>query len=265
MPKKKKEESKQVPAEAPKLESTPIKFWKQDGKEGVDVVVAGEDGEQAYMETLKSVIGVKDRELSCHILSEGIAALKPTCPEHYAYNVALQTLNDLQPKDAIEARLAVQASVLFSHGMSNLTKAATTDVLCHADHYSNRAIKLLRLHNETIEALNRYRRGGEQKVTVTHAVITEKAIVNNFNGVGGVPTKNEGESPCSSQNAEQNQEPIAINHVANPQCPTEDVVFTEGNQPVHAQERGKSRLEKSIQSTGCIRSKRSKAEKKSES
>jgi len=99
--------------------------------------------------------------------------------------------------------------------------------MCHADHYGNKAIKLLRLHNETIEALNRYRRGGEQKVTVTHAVITDKAIVNNFNGVGGVSTKNEGASPCSPRNAEQKPELTTINHVASQPWQTEDVGFME--------------------------------------
>jgi hypothetical protein len=32
----------------------------------------------------------------------------------------------------------------------------------------NRATKLMRLHNETLEALNRHRRKGEQKVVVQH-------------------------------------------------------------------------------------------------
>jgi hypothetical protein len=225
MPKKKeKEEPKNVPMKAPETESTPLKFWKNEDDEHLSVAIApNKDGSSAdFMETLKSVTGVKDTELAAQILTDGIVSLKTTCSDKDAYNLVLQTLNDLQPKDAVEARFAVQASALFSHGMLNLRKAATSDMMCHADHYSNRAIKLLRLHNETIEALNRYRRGGEQKVTVTHAVITEKAIVNNFNGVGGVSTKNEGGSPCSSQNAAQKPEQMTISHADNQQWPTVD-------------------------------------------
>jgi hypothetical protein len=185
--KKKKEEPKNVPAKAPQLESTPLKFWKQEGEEQLSVIVTpDEDGKATdLMETFKSIIGVKDTELACQILNAGIVALKSIYSEKDSYNLLLQTMNDLQPKDAIEARFAVQASALFSHGMSDLRRAEAADLIQHADYHSNRAIKLLRLHNETIEALNRYRRGGEQKVTVTHALITEKAIVNNFNGVGG--------------------------------------------------------------------------------
>lgn len=224
MPKKKDESSKNVPAKAPELENTPLKFWKNEGDEHLSVALpTSKDGSSAdFIETLKSVIGVKDTELAAQILSDGVVALQITCGKDEAYNVALQSLHDLKPKDAIEARFALQASALFSHGMSNLSKSAKADMMCHADHYSNKAIKLLRLHNETIEALTRYRRGGEQKVTVTHAIITEKAIVNNFNGVGGVSTKNEGESPCSSQNAAQKPEQMTISHVDNQQWPTVD-------------------------------------------
>lgn len=187
MPKKKN--PKNVPMKAPETESTPVKFWKNEGDEHLNVAVAPNmEGSSAdYMETLKSVIGVKDTELAAQILTDGIVALKTTCGEKEAYNVVLQTLHDLQPKDAIEARLAVQASALFSHGMLNLTKAGTTDRMCHADHYSNRAIKLLRLHNETVECLSRYRRKGESKVVVQHVTVNDngKAIVAGvFDGVG---------------------------------------------------------------------------------
>ncbi len=54
----------------------------------------------------------------------------------------------------------------------------------------NRATKLMRLHNETVEALSKYRRKGEQKVTVIHKnqqvnVNGGQAIVNEFNPGSG--------------------------------------------------------------------------------
>ena len=228
---KKKEEK--MPVKPPETESTPIKFWKQDGDEKMNVSLA--HNAEEFVETLKSVIGVKDSELAWQILNSGVAALKPMCGEKDSFNVILQSMHDIQPKDVIEARLAVQASALFSHGMSNLRRAESADMMCHADHYGNKAIKLLRLHNETIETLNRYRRGGEQKVTVTHAVITEKAIVNNFNGMGGVSPKNEGESPCSQRDAEQKPELTNINHAANQPWQTEDVGSMEAKASVPKQ------------------------------
>jgi hypothetical protein len=50
----------------------------------------------------------------------------------------------------------------------NLSSAAHVESKEWKDLYLNRAIKLGRLYNETLEALNRYRRKGEQRVTVQH-------------------------------------------------------------------------------------------------
>ena len=122
----------------------------------------------------------------------------------------------------METRLVVQASALFSHGLVNLRRAETADMMCHGEYYTNKAIKLLRLHNETIDALGRYRRGGEQRVTVTHALITEKAIVNNFGAMGRASAKNDKDTPCSQRFAEQKPELTAISHAVSQPWPTED-------------------------------------------
>jgi hypothetical protein len=51
-------------------------------------------------------------------------------------------------------------------------------------------------HNETIEALSRYRRGGEQQVVVQH-IADKIAVVNNFDSTGGGGSQeNKGASPC---------------------------------------------------------------------
>ncbi|MGH2612023.1 MAG: hypothetical protein ACRDFB_03110 [Rhabdochlamydiaceae bacterium] len=69
----------------------------------------------------------------------------------------------------------------------------------------------------------RYRRGGEQKVTVTHAVVAGQAIVNNhFPGVGVLP-KNQGNTPCPQENAEQKQGRAKIDHVPNQPWSMDDV------------------------------------------
>ena len=44
-------------------------------------------------------------------------------------------------------------------------------MMCQNDHWLKHAIKLLRLHNETVEALSRYRRKGERRVVVQHVTI----------------------------------------------------------------------------------------------
>jgi len=224
---KKKKKQKSNP---PKLESTPIKFWQQEGERGMNAeikTVEGETKADAFFAQIKAVTGVKDSELAMNILDTAARTIDPFVRENEEYNIIAQSLHDIGPRDATEARLAVQATVLFTHGMKCLRRTETADMMCHSEFYANKAIKLLRLHNETIETLNRYRRGGEQKIVVQHNVVADKAIVN-F-GEGGGKTKNGGKNPCSEDYAAQKREPMAINHVDSPQCQMEGVDCMEEN------------------------------------
>ncbi len=230
--KQKKKSTKQPP----KLESAPIKFWHKDNQKQVKAEVrqVEEQGKgSAFFTHLKAIAGVKDSELAANIIDTASSAIEPIVHQDDRLNVVIQALHDFGPKDAIEARLVVQSTSLFTHGMKCLRRTETADMMCHGEYYANKAIKLLRLHNETIEALTRYRRGGEQKITVQHNVIADKAIVN-F-GAGGVNTKNEGENPCSGNYAELKQEPTVIDHVDSPRWPMEDVDSTGANAQVPRQ------------------------------
>lgn len=180
---------------------------------------------------LKSAVGGEDN-LAHHIIGKS-GSIAPLADCHEFLKLGLASLAEQKPKDATEARLCAQAATLFSLGISNLERAEKAGSTSHTDHYSNIAVKLLRLHNETIEALSRYRRGGEQKVTVVH-VAEKMAVVNNYGGGGN--TKNEGASPCS-KNAEQKQELQAISHVECPQWPTEGVDCTAGKAPALRQKK----------------------------
>ena len=83
------------------------------------------------------------------------------------------------------------------------------------------------LHNETVETLSRYRRGGVQTVNVQHAVVDNRAVVKNF-GVGGGIIEKKGDMPCT-ESAELKQEPKAIDRVVCPQWPMGAVGSTAEN------------------------------------
>jgi hypothetical protein len=224
----------------PTLESTPLKFWAGKAEHEVNVVVqpnSDQNKNDALFTTVKEIVGVKDTELAMNLLNTGAEAIKPLVNSNDRLNIVAQTLHDFKPQNAIEARLALQAHALFTHGMVNLQRSETTDMLCHNEHYTNKAIKLLRLHNETIEALNRYRRGGEQKIIVQHNVRADKAVVN-F-PIEGADTKNRGDTPCSANYAAQKPEPIAINHAGNPPWSMDDADFTAAKVQVLNQKRVK--------------------------
>jgi hypothetical protein len=212
--------------EPPVIESAPVKAW------------TNENGEQKWIldhkicansHPLNHVTGVKDSELAANIVLPAAQAISSNNGREWSLNTVIQSLHDFKPLDAVEARLVVQATVAFSHAMSLTQKGTNSDMLCHLEPLTNLAIKFMRVHNETIDAISRYRRGGEQKVTVTH-VAEKMAVVNNYGcqGGGGIP-ENKGDNPCSSQNAEQKPEQTIIDHVDSQQWPMEDAASTEEN------------------------------------
>jgi len=196
------------------IPNTPIKYFDKDGEDKTCVAIAG-DGDSTksmYLEALKNVLGVKDEELAILSISAGANALTGTLDRTDALNMIAQSVNDCKPQNILESRLAIQSSVLFNCAMNILRKSEQSDQIPQADYYTNKALKLMRLHNETVTILQKLKNGGEQKVTVTHAVITEKAIVNNFNG-GGVECSNKGKRSCKSQDVVQKRKPEMANPV----------------------------------------------------
>lgn len=85
---------------------------------------------------------------------------------------------------------------LYTLGMKYAHRSEREDMIPQCEFYMKNAMKLFQLHNETVEALNKHRRGGEQRVVVQHLNVNEggKAIVGVLNGGGGQQQKS-GEEP----------------------------------------------------------------------
>lgn len=207
----------------PPIESTPCKTWVNEHGQ----IQTIRDAKLDDVNLLIKIAGTKDSEIATTLVRSGVLALEPVIEGANSSseklsecsNLIFQSLNDFQPKDVIEARLVTQATVLYQHGMSNLRRSELADLIPQASYYSNKAIKFFKLHNETIEAINRHRRGGEQRVIIQH-LTADRAIVNNFPQGGGIP-ENRGDIPCS-ENAEQKPGQTAISHVASPLWRMED-------------------------------------------
>ena len=214
---------KKTGKEPPILESAPIKFWNPE-EEKLEVEVRttkGESKADAFFAQIKEVTGVKDSELAMNIITTGATTIDPLIQKDEGGNIVVQTLHNIGPIDALESRLVVQATSLYLHGMKCLRRSETASKVRFNEYYANTAIKLLRLHNETIAALGKYRRGGEQKIVVQHNVVADKAVVN-F-GEGGGNIKNGGKNPCSGNYAGLKPERTAIDHVDSPRWPMGDV------------------------------------------
>jgi len=111
----------------------------------------------------------------------------------------LQLLHDIAPKDAFEGMLATQLIATHMAAMDCYVHVnKTNDRATHAYHL-NQVNKLSPTFLALLEALNRHRGKGQQKVTVEHVHVHQggQAIVGHFeNQGGGVTHKTEGSTPC---------------------------------------------------------------------
>jgi hypothetical protein len=125
------------------------------------------------IDAMEQITGTKDSEIAAALVIAGVTAMTSCITIKgddakkgmVCLNVITQSLNDFKPRDAVEARLVIQATVAFEQAMSLTKRGTSSDMLCQLESLTNLAIKFMRAHNESIEALNRYRRGGEQKVS----------------------------------------------------------------------------------------------------
>jgi len=143
-----------------------------------------------FTEIIKNLCGTSEDDLAFEIINNGIGSVIADKAES-KFNVCCQSLSDAEVKDITEARLVLQANSLYSQGMKCLERGEASDKFKGMDFFMKYGIKLLRLHNETIETLSKYRRGGEQRVIVQHVNVNQggQAVVCGVSEGGGDATK----------------------------------------------------------------------------
>jgi hypothetical protein len=97
-------------------------------------------------------------------------------------NFLLSTIKDIKPRDQLESMLAAQMGVVHMSIMTFNRRLENAATIPQQDSALNGFIKLMRTFAGHVEALKRYRTGGEQKVTVQHVNVGEggQAIVGNI-------------------------------------------------------------------------------------
>lgn len=142
-----------------------------------------------FYDALEKITATTDLELAEEVFNRGVNAMPNQNNNRVRLcNTMIQTLADREPKDSTEAKLIMQESALFAQGMEYLKRAENCELIPQAEFYMKNAIKLLRLHNETVEVINKHRRGGEQKVTVQHQYVQVndggQAVIGQMGGGG---------------------------------------------------------------------------------
>ena len=102
-------------------------------------------------------------------------------------NFMLAVVKGVKPNDQLEAMLAAQMAAIHMAMMTFAGQLPRVETLPQQDSAERALNKLARTYATQMEALKRYRTGGEQKVTVQHVSVSEggQAIVGNVTRARG--------------------------------------------------------------------------------
>jgi len=88
-------------------------------------------------------------------------------------NAAFAFLNGIAPESPLEGLLAAQAVAAHNLAMEFSRRAMTTDNPEQIDRHVNRSAKMMRTFTAQVEALQKLRNKGQQKITVQHVQVNE--------------------------------------------------------------------------------------------
>ncbi len=161
-----------TPSKQPKPEPTkPLLAVKDDDS----IVVAGGD-------TLHAAFGSKNdafiEGLVSQIVNLGSQGAKP---DERGMAFVASMIAGIKPRDEAEAMLAAQMAAVHNATMTFARRLAHVTNIQQQDSAERAFNKLCRTYTAQLEALKRYRTGGQQKITVKHVTVNEggQAIVGN--------------------------------------------------------------------------------------
>lgn len=146
-------------------------------------------------EGLKKLFGTGNLEMALHLLDQLYRVMPKRTDEEMksAPSLAMTLQSAIKPQDELEALLATQMIAVHNLAMKFLGNAVIPDqTFVGTNANIERANKLLRTFTTQMEALNRYRGKGQQKVTVEHVTVNQggQAVI----GVVERPTGGGGDS-----------------------------------------------------------------------
>jgi hypothetical protein len=126
-------------------------------------------------------------------------------------NFMLAVIKGTKPKDQLEAMLAAHMAATHMEIMTFAQRLRQVKTIPPLDSYMRAFNQLQRTYTAQMEALKRYRTGGEQKVTVQHVSVSEggQAIVGNVTQTARAPVpERAADAPPALTHSNELQMPI---------------------------------------------------------
>ncbi len=131
---------------------------------------------------LMAALGTTDRDFFGGVVRQlGDASSQGGKVDERALNFMLSVVKGIKPRDQVEAMLATQMAAVHVATLTSARRLALAETLPAQDSAERAFNKLSRTYAAQVEALKRYRSGGEQNVTVQHVSVNDggQAIVGN--------------------------------------------------------------------------------------
>lgn len=174
----------------------PLRFENTKSEDGTPSIVPKDVDADLAFAKMTEAFGTADFELQGYLLTQametcfGFVTSEGRRDEHQAVcsNRVMALLHGIQPKDEIEGMLAVQmvgVHNVIAELLKRVILIGQTDIGKELN--VNQAAKMMRVFVAQMEALKKYRTGGQQKMIVEHVHVNAggQAIVGTVNqGVG---------------------------------------------------------------------------------
>ncbi|HWZ40333.1 MAG TPA: hypothetical protein VNY08_18735 [Bradyrhizobium sp.] len=147
---------------------------------------------------LRDALGSSDSDFLNVILKQlANASAKGGHVDEEDLNFMVSVVKGIEPRDQIETMLAAQMAGIHNTIMTFTRRLANAENIPQQDSAERALNKLARTFVSQMEALKRYRTGGEQKVTVQHVSVSEggQAIVGNVTQTPREAADNPSSSP----------------------------------------------------------------------
>ena len=176
------EQSKRLRAQTPALR---LKIVYDGDAKGISI---DHPNTEVAERLLAEALGTADDDFTNGILDQLIKVCGRV-PDETKLNFLLSAIKGIKPNDQVETMLGAQMAVIHMAMMQISRQFQLIENQPQQD-YAERAVnKLARTFAAQMEALKRYRTGGEQTVTVQHVSVGEggQAIVGNVTQTAGAP------------------------------------------------------------------------------
>lgn len=142
-------------------------------------------------EQKKSCCGTDNAEIPGELLSQLFRSIPHMSHDEQGEskaNAAIAMLSEIAPQDGLEGMLAAQMVAVHYLSLECANRSMLSEqTVDGVNNNINRVTKLMRTFTAQMEALQRYRNGGKQTISVQHVNVEDggQAIVGNVTGGGG--------------------------------------------------------------------------------